>query len=272
MGLITLDDNSNMLVEPAAAKILTYTPQLFMYNEEGRKAKDRLLPFGSSVLIKTKTSHYMITATHCVKNNGERVKFYILNKENQSVLIQDQTAYIREDTGDQFDMALIKLSPSSVHHLSGRYQFLDYSDLWKATMWPDGSEFIVVGFPTQYTKFSFVGERLKTDPLIYKTHSADSKEYEKLGFTKERHTLLGYDKRRSTILGSGEMSMGPDPTGISGCGFWRIKNYLVDDVNKVNVALVGIMYSKYPKRRIIVGSNIEMIANLLEMSIKRFGE
>jgi hypothetical protein len=272
MELITLDDNSNMLVLPASAKILSYTPQLFTYDEFGRKAKDRLMPFGSSVLIKTKTSHYMATATHCVKNNQERVKFYILNKANESIPIQDPTAYIKEDKGDQFDMALIKLSPSSVEHLSTRYQFLNYSDLWKATMWPDGSEFIVVGFPTQYTKFTYIGERLQREPLVYKTYSVTNKEYEQLGYTKDKHTLLGYDKRRSTILGTGEMSMGPDPTGISGCGFWRIKDYLVQDINKVEVALVGIMYSKYPKRRVIVGGNIEMIGNLLEQSIKRFGE
>lgn len=267
--LITLEEHSNELIEHAAAKILKYTPQLFLYDKD---AKRKLTAFGSSVLFKTKTAHYMATAQHCIQQNGSRIKVSVLSAGGVPIDLQDDTAFASDGKKEKIDIALMKLSANSVKYLSEEYLFFDFEDIWKAAVIGFETDFLVVGHPITKTSFNYARNSVKFKPLIHMAKSAKREEYQRLGYDNGSNTLIGYHRRKGTILGSRQMSMSPDPTGVSGCGFWRIKDYRIGSPQNVEIALAGIMYLHDSQNLYMVGGNSEVLYDLLKKSKERFGE
>ncbi|OJW80263.1 MAG: hypothetical protein BGO69_05375 [Bacteroidetes bacterium 46-16] len=274
MDLISLEDHVNEIYNETAKRVAKVTPQLFTFKDI---AADTIQPHGSSVLFKANNTHYMLTARHCVHQGDSLVKFGVLDAGGHLRLLSGDV-FSSKGIYDEIDLALIKLQPQSVAILSECYKFLDVQKLRPTINIPDKTDYLIVGHPLSRTSIDNKKRKLKYEPLVYISKSVpaevyqssyfkQAKTFEKFQFDRSNTILLNFNKRKSRIVAADDMTMSPDPQGISGCGIWYIQSYEIADPAEADFYLMGIIIEHDADKRLLIGTRSEVIASLLQASI-----
>lgn len=259
MKLISLEDNVQMVYEEAAKKILKHTPLLFI---RSRRRENSLEPLGSGVLFKRGERHFLLTAAHCIRQKGQMIKIGILNKEGKLRLLKGKVVMLL-GKNNEIDIGVVALAPESVQPCYEGYEFLNETQVLPNQNIEDETEYLIVGHPITKTSIDHVRGKIKREPLVFIGKSKGQRFYERLGYDKRIHTFLGYNRRRGQYMGMNEMSMAPEPQGISGCGLWYITSYFMEDISKVDYRLSGIMTEYFQTENAVLAAKIEGVLAIL---------
>lgn len=278
MGLTTLEQNSMEIFNAGGRRVSIYTPQLFTFKDE---FQGTIRSHGSAVLIEHYGVYYMVTAFHCIDNDGTMGRVGVLNAAGHLKLISGPLNFVRGDY-NEVDITFIRLLPESVETLLEKYSFLNMNKVYKTELIPELSDLAVFGHPISGTSIDTKKKRLKMKPFyhICKTETrdvydniwfkTDTQPRQKFKFDWHKSTLLRFNRRKSTYIGSGVMSMSQHPKGISGCGVWYFPDHRVADPNDAEFFLAGIITEYHPSQGYLVATNTEYIAYLLQDMLKRF--
>lgn len=245
------------LYTEAARQAIHYTPQLFVWSEE---KEGNLEPLGSAVLFRIADFYYLITAAHCIMQNGKQIKIGILDNQGKMQLIRGSSLMKHEDV----DLAAVKLSDRSIKVLLEKYKFLDVSQVMFNKGIKDEEVYLIVGYPITKTKVDNKRKRISHEAFVYISKSKAENMYVKLGYSKEQNTLLGFNQRRSTFTGSTEMNMSPEPKGVSGGGLWFIQSYDVAKKEDVTFLLCGIMIEHDKKQNMMIATKTEALLPIIQ--------
>jgi hypothetical protein len=83
-------------------------------------------------------------------------------------------------------------------------------------------------------------------------------------FSPADSLLLRLDRRRNTQWGSGEMSMAPQPKGMSDCGIWYAPDCFLENLENISPLLSSIFIEYYPRYRTIVATKFDVIVPMLK--------
>jgi hypothetical protein len=265
--MITLEQHVTEICNETAKRVLTHTPQLYVFKDEKSKT---IQSHGCSVLVRLRSTYYMITARHCVVQNDKLIKIGVLNSKGHLRLIG---GHVTMNTGedDRVDLAVIKLLPASVEILSESYKFLDFEKVRPTANIGDKTDYLIAGYPISQTSVDNVRRKIRHTPFVYIGKSKENHTYSKLGYKRELNTLVHFDKRRGKYIGTDEMIMNPEPTGISGSGLWYIQSYEIADPSQADFYLVGILIEHDSRNRLMVATKSEEIWKLFQSSVNNFG-
>jgi hypothetical protein len=260
MRLISLEKHVQMVYEEAAKKILLHTPLLFIRSTQ---RENSIEPLGSGVLFKAREKHFLLTAAHCIQQKRELIKIGVLNKEGKLRLLKGKVVMQRGER-NEIDIGVVELEPESVNLCKETHSFLHETQVVQNQNIKDETDYLIVGQPISKTSIDHVRGKIRREPLVFIGKSKNQKFYERMGYDKRIHTFLGYNRRRGRLLGVNEMSMAPDPQGISGCGLWYITSYFMEDISKVEYRLSGIMTEYFQNENAVMATKIERVLAILK--------
>jgi hypothetical protein len=257
--IITLEENVGIIYTKVTEKILPSTATLYIPSEKGGGSIEAL---GSSVLYQDNEDYFLITAGHCLKQDGNVIVSGVLDGRNFHYLKGE--IMIDRGFGDKTDIGIIRLSDGSRDACLRNHTFITRNQIINNSGIKDPTTYLVAGFPNSKVLIQHRAKKVEKDLLPYVCQSAEEYYYRKLEFTPYQNLLLHLDRRRSTIWGSGEMSMSPKTKGLSGCGVWYVPDYFVENIETIRPLLSGIFIEYYREFRIAAVTKFEMIAPLLK--------
>jgi hypothetical protein len=257
-SILTFEDNVDAIYSEAARRITPYTPILYM---PSLKKEDSIDAVGSSVLFRRENRYYLITAGHCIKQDGEMIKIGVLDKRDFRRL--GGKVVIAKGEGDKTDIGIILLDEPSREACIRNYTFLDDYNIMQNQWLPDEKDYLIAGYPLSKVSIDHKRKQIKVGLMPYLSKSRPAILYESMGYPKNQNLLLTYDRRRSGFIAGGDMNMSPYPKGLSGCGVWYIPNYFVENIQNVKFNLSAILIEYHPSRRTIVATKFEVIQYLL---------
>ena len=234
---------------------------------------DKLVKFGSGVLLQVAQVNFVVTAAHVV-NNGIP---YAIQEDFAGVPIflgsspESRTGVLLSDVGvhclpDPSDLALIELSAeiTSTLNLHKRFLNLGYCDIREEL--DEDDVYAVIGYPNDDTKI-VVEEKLVESKL----HGYFTSPYQggrgmipSHLFDKDFH--FAFDHRPGGYRNyDGDHTGFPKPEGASGCGIWKMN---ISGVNLENwspdrAKLIAIDQSINSRTQVVIGTQIShMIAFL----------
>lgn len=259
----------NILFVQKSKEALPYTCQLFQAISK-EEAIVKLKAIGSAVLLTDGESYFLVSAAHvldlgfiqsmcipCDKGIWTYLKGQIHVTSVQSVGIR---------TGDNVDLAFMKLEPDVLTALKEAYDFLPISSLATAHMPTPGLDYAVCGFPASKTVTIQDKElkSVKSTGVLGRTRVNDKKIQAQDGFNECWNINFDYESE-SIKIDTGEKMDTPKASGISGGGVW-----FIDPKNSSSkIKLVGIATHCFPKPdEIISAIKIDIVVDSL---MKMFG-
>ncbi len=245
-----------------AKRAIEYSPQLFIWSIDAERDLEAL---GSSVLFKVGQDHYLITAGHCLRQNGEDINIGVLNAKNEMHLVRG-AVIIKTGDGGEIDLGIVKLSSATTEMMFQKYKFLDVTQIMFNKGIPDETDYLVVGYPITKTKINNRTKCLSSEPFVFIGKSKDAKTYERFAYNVKVNTLIRFTKRKSTYVEKLEMNMSPEPKGISGGGLWFIQSYEIEKKEDVVFFLCGIMIEHDDINNFMIATKTEALVQLIQAS------
>ena len=261
MGLlISLDDNAGMVYTKAAEKVLPCTVTLYIPSDKSGGSIEAL---GSGVLYHENDDYFLLTAGHCIKQDGQKILSGILDGRAYKAL--NGMAMVDPGLDNKIDVGIIKLDEESRDACLRNHKFITPQQIFNNTASvTKPTEYMLAGFPISKVSINHVAKRVAKDMAPFLCQSQDAYYYQKLVFHPAESLLVKLDRRRSQIWGSGEKSMAPKLKGISGGGMWYVPNYFVQDLDNVVPYLAGIFIEYHPNFRTAVATKFEVFAPLIK--------
>ncbi|MBA9077533.1 hypothetical protein [Rufibacter quisquiliarum] len=230
--------------------------------------------FGTGFFIKISNKHFLITAAHVSDDKD----IYILKDGSELRFAGKLTSVINEKReNDKFDFSFLELDEQSIIIANEHFVFLEENILLLNHSITDNigkPQYFLCGFPSSKTTWKYKTDKIITDPFLFTTKTKElTKPIQDKGFVPEANIVLDYDKEKILTFGSNMILTGPDPYGISGCPLWffpRIltDNYIPDSNNLVlPVKLIGIMIEYHKDEKIMVGTRIDYVINLINNNV-----
>lgn len=254
-SIITIENNFASIYEEATKQILKCTPQLYIAD----KNKKAITPFGSCVLFRHGSNYFLITAGHCLKQENELIQVLVLSSGKFHAI---KGALVIQR--GLIDLGVIHLSVESTEFIKSNYSFVDASYLLIDSHIKFETEYLIVGYPISKTQVDAKRKKVKVEPFVFIGTSKENEHYSKHGFSIENNVLINYSKRKNGFLFENEMNIGPNPKGISGCGLWYIPSYFIENPEKVNFKLAGIMIEFLSEYNIMAATRTKKIIELVK--------
>jgi hypothetical protein len=240
-----------------------YTLQLYLY-EEGKPP----IPASSSVLIKTKDNHYLITAAHVLVHNP-RDTVFILDPGNGAITVSGVLIHSeidKNEVSNRTDIAIIQLADVLLPIIATlQKEFFDITH-YNLDSYPEDDFYIVYGYPNSKTKFIGSKKTIQTAAFKFLTMKSD-KPIKNLD--KPWTLQVMFTRNKVTRLKTKEINKAANPRGLSGCGVWTFENVIYQKEDKPKLLLKAILIEYEKDRSLFVCTKMNMIAQLL---INRFNE
>jgi hypothetical protein len=240
----------------AAMVALNYTVQLLVWSEDKLGV---FQPLGSGVLMTIAGRYYLITAGHCLKQNGLDVKVGILNGAGHMELIRGVTA-VNQGNDNKIDVGIIKLSDKSIAAIQQNHSFLTAANVMLNEGISHESVYLALGYPLTKTYINHKRKKIRREPLVYTVVSKSAEFYDKLCYKQSSNIILGFNQRRSQFYDTDEMNMSPDPKGVSGGGLWFIQQ---SNSGAIEYNLCGILIEHYKTYNVIIATKTEEFVALM---------
>jgi hypothetical protein len=148
MGLlITLDDNAGMVYTRAAEKVFSSTVTLYFPSDKGGGSIE---PLGSGVLYQENGDHFLLTAGHCIKQDGKKIISGIL--DGRAFKNLQGMAMVESGLENKIDVGIIKLDEETRDACLRNHTFISSRQIFNNA---DGvtkpTEYLLAGFPLTTT-------------------------------------------------------------------------------------------------------------------------
>jgi hypothetical protein len=230
-----------------------------IYGVDGR---DRPQLIGSSILLKLRSSSFLVTAAHVLDKNKETTLY--VGGATRLVPLQGSSLRTRPPTSgrgyDTFDIGFIDISETTPNQWS-RYRFLTPGD------------FDVDDVPAAHTLYGFVGfpetrnrplpdHKLKLSTTVFVVVASALERYDPSGLNPLAHFLGEFDRKKQVDAEKGLVTA-PDPHGISGGSVWRLgrPDELATGAPAERLIGIGIEYRRPEK--VLVGARISLVVAAL---------
>lgn len=225
------------------------------------KNQNSYVQHGTGVFVKIETNYFIFSAAHVL---DDFEKLFIPVQEGKYLIKPGGTIFKNNPKGDrkfdELDVGIIILDNQSVKDLSTDYSFVDSSDLEINHTTTDFINYIVFGYPCNWSKKSQLRSSFHSIPFYIFTKCVDLNEYKKLERNEYLNLIVEYDRKNTPNTKSKSISFGPDLFGISGCGLWYINPFDL----KSEIKLIGIM-NEWPisNRNRLISTRIDAYTEIL---------
>jgi hypothetical protein len=239
-------------------EILYYTPLVF-YLDLAKVAH----PLGSCVLLKWNDIYFLVMAGHTAKDFHTKYhgRFFTMLGSKKVAIQTEGFMNTRPRNGDNVDVYVSRLTHQcSFILMDAGYKFFDIKDMDIDHDDLEGRRYMVVGFPVTKIKNKNLtqGPTFISNPFIYITWVNNKASLLKKLKLEPHNLIVNYQKRKITSSKSMEVSMGPSPVGLSGCGIW-----CVDDNSKYYPA--AILTDYFVEHNALIGTRIQLVTEALRI-------
>ncbi len=234
-----------------------------------RSGKPQLV--GSSVLVSSGTSSYLISAAHVFDElrAGHELFFYIEPKIIRKLsgnLRLTKTPPGKDRKSDRLDVGVLKLQGRALPPYPKVQKYpLPVSAFMANALPREGKHYLLVGFPESKNRVNPAARALASEPCSFRNVSAPVSTYSKIGVTPQSHIVLSFDVKH-TVGPSREDRAFPNPSGMSGSPIW-----LLYDENGSNdpseTPVVGIAIEHHKGERAIVATDSDIALRLINETV-----
>jgi hypothetical protein len=243
----------------SANTILNSTCQLFLVTNRAKK------PHGCAVLITFNSKYYCLSNSH-VLNNIKFPKVYMLNSDNETVLLEGGLMYSERNLDnatnyDTFDVGIMELTAQvKDSFLSSGYTFLKIDKIETSVSMLRNNVTMIAAYPANKTKFDIETKSLKFNPLIVRTIPV-IKDYSYLGFPKAYHHIIEYPKKSFRETSTEQRMTASLPHGMSGSGIWILAG---ESELNYNPFLIGILSEYHENKSLIFSTKIDLYLSIIK--------
>ncbi len=165
---------------------------------------------------------FLITAAHCVFENGEPVPLFVYGESKTHALIELRGAWEHQQGQPDLDIAVIGLSESCANDLQLRHWFSSPEDVSIVKPKTPGLHYLIVGYPASRNKRRPVQFGLPSRATALITGDICSvMTVQGVNKTEEDHFAIAFPHKKVDTPGGGVFHV-PPPYGMSGGGVWRV--------------------------------------------------
>lgn len=235
------------MVNHGIKKMSEMTEQYKKYNYPLFIVNDRDEPeqIGTFLMLRTGTSHYLLTAAHVASECNLRGYHTFAGDK----WIEFSGELLKTDglDDDVYDVAVLKVNEN-----------VPVSDFNAVTeemlMAPDsslGKIFSFMGYPASKTKIDRPSKHLKTILHVYYNTSCQQDVYTKAGLKPHHHIAITFNKKKC-LTDDQQNIVFPDPQGMSGGGIW------LHDIITGDTRLAGIASTNKKLLKCLYGTHISL--------------
>lgn len=245
-------------MQPIIDRVGRHTVPIFSPSPDGHQPP---LPLGSGILVHHQGRYCLLTAGHCLMQDGKLTGAGIFY--GREFVVFPGPIFLERHDMLRGDVGLVLLDAPTTNRLKESFVFLDETRI----LFPDGhsgaSGYLIGGYPNAKVYVDWKRKGYQADLLPYFCDRGPSNLYAILGFDPATHLILEYDEKNSTVMGSGQPSRTVHPIGMSGGGIWYIWPPLTGDIAQDQFFLVGLLIEYHSKQKVIVGSQINLVERIL---------
>jgi len=255
------------LTDAIAKRAFRYTPQIYRLRKTTSKVASPYEAIGSSVLLRIKGRHFLITAGHIIKDY-KIGKIGFLEEEPFQILsgrfIYSDPDY--DKLSKYTDIAICELNNESRSYLTKYFDFLDESEINFDYIPKNTKNFLLVGYPWRKTRYNFVQNKMKVIPYKFLTDIFENEVTRDLKIFRDQNLILAYTQREILNSKTGLLKKSVNPEGMSGGGVWHIPNLLVEDESNAVSNLSGIIIRQDKHaNRYMVATRIHIVSEMLRI-------
>jgi len=235
--------------------IISYTPQLF------RIINNIPTPWASCILLKFGNHRFLVTAAHAFYDYDKALNPKGIGiTVNQSMLFPSGKMKITElvyEQNDKIDIAIIYLNDlEQIKQLESVYKFLDLKEVAFNHAIIPNQNYLIVGYPVTKTVVS--KKYIDPKPCSFFNRTASTNVYKSLNVDEDLSVIFEYRKRKQFNITKTQITQGPNPIGLSGCGLWDFK--ISDGTRpKPLIRLMAIMFEWDKNRSILIGTRTKFL-------------
>jgi hypothetical protein len=179
-------------------------------------------PHGSGVLVQIDDHYFVFTAAHVIENADETIGVGFLENNFRTLGGTKLFNKTSDRKTDKQDIGIIHLDDPTVQYLKTLYKFIGKEELGINQDPIFNPQYVAVGYPVTKSKYNAYKNALHSVPFNYITFPVDPQKPIKVDFNAVTQLVIHYDKNAARNYQSGLRQKGPDPYGMSGCGFWHL--------------------------------------------------
>jgi len=261
MTIITPDKIIGENMIEVGKRIALSTPPLYI------NGTDKPTLVSSSILIKWKTNHFLVTSGHTLRQFKPTELGLIFNKTFLIIGGYHGTSNSEKIEDDKIDIGFFHLSEEFLEQLSGAFQFHDLESFDFDHEDTEGDDYFIVGYPITRTKVRPDKNKIFLSPFLFRTKlNKDAKLYQKTKTRQISNFLLDYRRKKIKNLLPDTIVTGPEPNGLSGCGVWITSDPLTHDVNEIKYYPTGIIIEYYKEHNLLIGTRMRIITEVLRQT------
>lgn len=239
-------DAVNKIIEPYKK----YNYPMFIVTDEGEPEQ-----IGTFVIIKLKSSFYLLTAAHVANICSEKGYYYFF--DNSYVEFTGSLLKTEGSPSDVTDIAILKLNDE--FQTSG-FNIVTEELLPRPGQASDGIHSFI-GYPASKTKLNRPEKKIRSNLHVFYNTLCASDIYKHNDLNIQDHIAIVFDKK-NCLSSKGEKVTFPDPQGMSGGGIW------CHEVISGKTLLVGIASTWKRKNKCLFGSRLTLIMGVIQMSVE----
>lgn len=217
---------------------------------------------GTGVLITDNEQFFLVSAAHVVENKLSSL--YVRNGEKTifQLHLESNINKVENRKSDKIDVAVLKLTPSTVEELSKYHYFLEIRQLGVNHIVSRDGSYVTYGYPASQTKKHYTTGTIIAEPtFIVMKAVTDEKVYNDLICVSTRNIIAEYPRNKMRKNDTEVIGTGPDLAGMSGGGFWNL-HYDID--KNIDKKLVGILTEwSLKNRNYVIYTRIDIISEIL---------
>lgn len=234
---------------------------------------DKGIQCGSGVLLQIGEEHFLITAAHTfdqLKAAGDLPLFIISGVIGENLIplygITKRTSQTRDPIhrrDDPFDVCVCELTKEIATKVKKK-RFLHLNELDPFDAFDPRSWYMVFGCPTQWNPSDDGGKRVFSTACSLNTFVYCGERGELPNLDKEVQVAMDYNPDTCTPDNPGD-PVPPDPSGMSGCGIWRLVAAHSDTARWTpdDIRLVAFEHSWEQVFRVLKGTRIRYALQLI---------
>lgn len=217
---------------------------------------------GTSIYVQHNNSHFLVTASHVLKDIGSKYQLYVLIP-GKAIRLPGPAFMSKEpSTVDslELDIAFFPLSihPEILSYLEG-YSLFDLVDYDGQTQYAR-EHYIMFGYPYRKARHVIEDNEFKTKDLYYNTDKVECEEiYAKYKRPKSHHIIVDYFPKNTKNQNGIEVTA-PHPHGISGGALFRA---LIDENDMLQVLILEGILTEWKDKKYAVATKINALRDFI---------
>jgi hypothetical protein len=242
----------------------------FLYPLYKRDERNRMILFGSTILLSIDAHHFMLTAAHVidqVENHKIDLPGQLLVGERPARWVTTELPQNGDRNFDKLDLAAIRITidVAKAFEAIGK-KFVKIGEVSIDDVSPSGSLYFFTGFPKSRTKYGRHKLWKPTEPKMVLTYvpkvfgcrTFSSDQIEKLDWNPKKNIIAQFDREKMVYAENRQRVVPPDPDGMSGGAIWHDKA----QNGKLQLAGIGIEYD--PAHKALIGTRMVEMLRLLK--------